>query len=707
MRMLHRLRRGILLKPLLVRMWKIGQRLASNQAIAPPRSHHLGDLVLAGTLIDVYRSDVQGNGRKRRVIDDDSEEESEVRRPASPQWLEKRDVSHMSSQELCDNRRQAQQQRRSIPIPKRKRPEYADVVSSSSDSDDNVITRRPLPTFDPIDHQLDDTPQKPMFNNSLTAQRSNLDRILQRGATSSRDDRLQRRKLRQQRAENEDSDNDTRTSSPSRRSGNRSTPISLDSPLVIDVSDTYDSDDSDNDGSALIEKSQRILSTCESLSSNLMHTISTWAAATEKAEPDLSKHCLAITSIAATSAITDVSHVCPTLSLQGYQLVGLNWLKLLDDHNVNGVLADAMGLGKTIQTIAFLSLLTTNSGRSPHLIIVPSSTLSNWKREISAHCPHLRAICYHGSQNDRYDLRREIADGIEDESLQIVLCTYSLFERDSGNRDRKYLCSIPWDYIILDEAHCIKNANSSRYANISNLHAKHRLLLSGTPVQNDVKELLSLLGFLMPRIFRASTIDTLLTYFGITSNIPASKQSMNNATIEELRRMLAPFVLRRRKEDVLLQLPKKETKVIEILMLDKQDKLYNDLIRSQLKSVESSANMAPQQAKHIFTSLRKAANHPLLLRQYYTNKNELMLIAKVSLAMGYFGDQCDINRVYDEICGYSDFDIHRICLEYENMLGHLKLGEDVLYDSPKMICLKGILPSLIVRMMHFGYFVTY
>jgi SWI/SNF-related matrix-associated actin-dependent regulator 1 of chromatin subfamily A len=175
--------------------------------------------------------------------------------------------------------------------------------------------------------------------------------------------------------------------------------------------------------------------------------------------------------------------------------------------------------GKTVQCIAFLgylnqSKLDSTSRLSPHLIVVPSSTLSNWENEITRFCPFLNYITYHGSQSERLSLRYDIRGKLErGEEIDIILCTYNLFERESNKDDRKFLRNLKFDYMVCDEGHCLKNAKSFRYLNLKALMSKRRLLLSGTPVQNNVGELLSMLSFLMPRTFTSAECEILFQVF--------------------------------------------------------------------------------------------------------------------------------------------------------------------------------------------------
>jgi len=144
-----------------------------------------------------------------------------------------------------------------------------------------------------------------------------------------------------------------------------------------------------------------------------------------------------------------------------------------------------------VQTIAFLAWLKSDAVKKsvssgPHLIVVPASTLANWQNELERFCPSFVVITYHGTQNERAELRVELRQRIEDGEVDVILSTYTIFERESGKIDRNFLYNQQFDYLILDEAHCIKNSSSSRFSCLNSLHTDHRLLLSGTPVQNDL-----------------------------------------------------------------------------------------------------------------------------------------------------------------------------------------------------------------------------
>ncbi|CAM9285611.1 unnamed protein product, partial [Hapterophycus canaliculatus] len=195
--------------------------------------------------------------------------------------------------------------------------------------------------------------------------------------------------------------------------------------------------------------------------------------------------------------------------------------------------------------------------RRPHLVVVPSSVLDNWASELEKFCPALDCVKYHGSQKDRLAMRNSlhpVASGSRREDMpDIILTTYVIWERESSQEDRAFLKRFRYDYMVLDEGHSIKNIKSSRFQRLRVVAAKHRLLLSGTPVQNNLGELLALLSFLMPDIFRSDVIETLLEFLGENADSSGSSSS-SSFQVREVRGMLAPFVLRRLKSGVLKQL---------------------------------------------------------------------------------------------------------------------------------------------------------
>ncbi|CAH8656368.1 unnamed protein product [Schistosoma haematobium] len=292
----------------------------------------------------------------------------------------------------------------------------------------------------------------------------------------------------------------------------------------------------------------------------------------------------------------------PLRELKPYQLVGLNWLRLLHHEQVNGILADEMGLGKTVQAIAFLASLWESGNRGPHLIICPSSTQDNWQRELSLWCPHLKVLVYQGSAEQRKAIRLKIYESESQPDFNILLTSYAV--GTSAIEDRALMKRINFHYGIFDEAHMLKNMTSQRYRNLMNFRVQRRLLLTGTPLQNNLLELVSLLSFVMPEMFLKST-DLLKRIFQIYSKPMNSReeyQSANNTPIRssfeeerlvQAKSLLQPFCLRRLKSQVLGQLPPKTSEVVLVAMTKTQATHYHDLVkrlRSQRSLKDTNSN---------------------------------------------------------------------------------------------------------------------
>ena len=186
----------------------------------------------------------------------------------------------------------------------------------------------------------------------------------------------------------------------------------------------------------------------------------------------------------------------PSLRLKPYQLAGLNWLLCLHASGYNCILADDMGLGKTIQSCAFLAYLNLHLNiPGPHLVVVPSSVLQNWEDEIETWAPALLSglITYRGKPAERIAMRTSLPK----KDISVILTTYTLFSNSSSQSldDRKWLRSFNFATMICDEAQGLKNEQSSRHKNLASMKTDHRILLSGTPMQNNIGELLAVLKF--------------------------------------------------------------------------------------------------------------------------------------------------------------------------------------------------------------------
>lgn len=381
-----------------------------------------------------------------------------------------------------------------------------------------------------------------------------------------------------------------------------------------------------------------------------------------------------------TGAMKQPSILNSQLQLKPYQLIGLKWLLLLHEHNLSGILADEMGLGKTIQAIAFLSQLYQNGIDGPHLITVPASTLDNWVRELKLWCPSLKVLVYYGSVEDRHYLRHDILN--EDVEFNVIVTTYNL--AIGNDSDRSLFRKLRLKYAVFDEGHMLKNMNSLRYRHLMAINAEHRLLLTGTPLQNNLLELMSLLNFIMPSMFSSSTTQ-LSKMFSMKSHEEQSRFERDR--ISQAKLIMKPFILRRVKSEVLKQLPAKEEKVEFCSMSEKQEVLYQTL----MKKLKTSINGEKRELCNVMMQLRKMANHPLLHRQYYTTE-KLKAMSKLMLKEPTHFD-ADPALIQEDMEVMSDFELHRLCQQYSTISSY-QLENNLLLDSGKFHHLTELLASL-------------
>lgn len=305
-----------------------------------------------------------------------------------------------------------------------------------------------------------------------------------------------------------------------------------------------------------------------------------------------------------TLATTKVKTPVPFLlkgELREYQHIGLDWLVTLYHKHLNGILADEMGLGKTIQTIALLSWLACERGDwGPHLIIVPTSVMLNWEMEFKRWCPAFKLLTYYGNPKERAAKRQGWS---KPNAFHVCITSYTLVLQDARMFRRK-----KWKYLILDEAHMIKNWKSQRWQTLLNFNSKRRLLITGTPLQNDLMELWSLMHFLMPQVF-ASHAQFKDWFSNPLTGMVEGSAEYNKAIIQRLHAVLRPFLLRRLKKDVEKQLPGKHEHVIKCRLSKRQRQLYEEYVaQSETKQVLASGNFLG--IMNCLMQLRKVCNHP-------------------------------------------------------------------------------------------------
>merc|ERR1719412_1118004 len=301
--------------------------------------------------------------------------------------------------------------------------------------------------------------------------------------------------------------------------------------------------------------------------------------------------------------------------LKEYQIKGLEWMVSLHNNNLNGILADEMGLGKTIQTIALITYLMEKKGvMGPFLVIVPLSTLSNWMLEFSRWAPSLTTLSYKGSPNQR----RAVAGQIRSGRFNVLVTTYEYVIREKA-----ILCKLRWKYMIIDEGHRMKNHNNKLTITINQFYTtSHRILLTGTPLQNKLPELWALLNFLLPSIFKAC--DTFEQWFNAPFAITGEKVELNEEEtiliIRRLHKVLRPFLLRRLKKDVESQLPDKVEYVIKCEMSGLQRRLYSHMQEKGIMLQDTSLQKKPgqsgghKQLLNTIMQLRKLCNHPFMFQ---------------------------------------------------------------------------------------------
>ncbi|XP_077211102.1 SNF2 domain-containing protein / helicase domain-containing protein isoform X2 [Tasmannia lanceolata] len=287
--------------------------------------------------------------------------------------------------------------------------------------------------------------------------------------------------------------------------------------------------------------------------------------------------------------------------LREYQHIGLDWLVTMYEKRLNGILADEMGLGKTIMTIALLAHLACEKGIwGPHLIVVPTSVMLNWETEFLKWCPAFKILTYFGSAKERKFKRQ---GWLKPNCFHICITTYRLVIQDSKAFKRK-----KWKYLILDEAHLIKNWKSQRWQTLLNFNSKRRILLTGTPLQNDLMELWSLMHFLMPHIFQSHQ-EFKDWFSNPISGMVEGQEKVNKEVVDRLHNVLRPFILRRLKRDVEKQLPSKFEHVIYCRLSRRQRNLYEDFIASsETQATLASANFFAMIS--VIMQLRKVCNHP-------------------------------------------------------------------------------------------------
>ncbi|RYP14947.1 hypothetical protein DL765_006015 [Monosporascus sp. GIB2] len=444
------------------------------------------------------------------------------------------------------------------------------------------------------------------------------------------------------------------------------------------------------------EAAATVIKECEERGATLQSIMSTWPMdknGRTKSSSDLSE-----LPIRTQPSLMDADAV----RLKSYQLLGLNWMNLLHSKGYSGILADDMGLGKTCQVISFIAHLVGSysppeddeyedeedgeaSPPWPNLIVVPPSTYENWLSEFERFAPEISVMPYYGSS------RREI-DPEAAREHHVVLTTYTQVERQQ--EDLEFLQELSPHAAIFDEGHKLKNPKTLIYKKMMRVPSEWRLILSGTPVQNNLKELLSLLHFVEPDLFRGDDFERLQTIFeakvpnkDVHNFAALAKERVGNA-----RTIMAPFILQRRKTDV-LDLAKKTERNIVVDMHPEQKLIYEEIkgrYLHQNRTTKQAAAASSIKSANPWMQLRKAAIHHQLFRRHFTD-------SRVEKMVDLLWKHCSEEELYvqskedrhkalllADFKEKSDFELHTWCKEFKRYIGHLDVPDRSWEESPKV-----------------------
>nr|WP_262919802.1 DEAD/DEAH box helicase [Niabella hibiscisoli] len=295
--------------------------------------------------------------------------------------------------------------------------------------------------------------------------------------------------------------------------------------------------------------------------------------------------------------------------LRDYQHQGLNWLNWLDELNFGGCLADDMGLGKTLQIIAFIVLQRQKYGEVTNLVVAPTSLLFNWQEELDKFAPSLKVGLHHGA-----DREKSVAAFSK---YDVVLTSYGMLLSDI-----RFLKTFHFNYVFLDESQAIKNPDSERYKAAAQLHTRNRIVLTGTPVENNTFDLYGQLSFACPGLLGSKQ------YFRDIYSIPIDRfESIRRAG--ELQQKVKPFILRRTKQQVARELPEKTEMVIYCEMNAAQRKVYDSYERELREFISTvDDDEVHKNSMHVLkglTRLRQICNSPALLKEGYSGDNAVKL----------------------------------------------------------------------------------
>ncbi|KAM6915871.1 lymphoid-specific helicase [Xenentodon cancila] len=388
-----------------------------------------------------------------------------------------------------------------------------------------------------------------------------------------------------------------------------------------------------------------------------------------------------------------------------YQIEGIEWLRMLWENGINGILADEMGLGKTIQCIAHIAMMIEKKVLGPFLVVAPLSTLPNWINEFKRFTPEVSVLLYHGPQSERANLIKQIRRP----QGPLSMCPVVVTSFEISMIDRKLLQRFQWKYLIVDEGHRIKNLNCRLVRELKTLPTDNKLLLTGTPLQNNLAELWSLLNFLLPEVF--DDLKSFESWFDINTlgeaeSVVVAEREQN--ILSMLHQILTPFLLRRLKSDVTLEVPPKKEIIVYAPVTPKQEAFYTAVVNKTIARmlgqekvqapVDLTASGRPKRrSRKVVNYEENEADTPFALEEYLERVRKESEQSSTAVLEVQSPLDAQINLKLQNILVL----LKRCCnhpylVEYplDPTTQEFKIDEQLVQSSGKFLILDRLLPSL-------------
>uniref|UniRef100_A0A671WLD8 Proliferation-associated SNF2-like protein n=1 Tax=Sparus aurata TaxID=8175 RepID=A0A671WLD8_SPAAU len=389
--------------------------------------------------------------------------------------------------------------------------------------------------------------------------------------------------------------------------------------------------------------------------------------------------------------------------MRWYQIEGIEWLRMLWENGINGILADEMGLGKTIQCIAHVAMMIEKKVMGPFLVVAPLSTLPNWISEFKRFTPEVSVLLYHGPE------RAKLLKQIRRPQGPLNMCPVVVTSFEIAMIDRKFLQRFQWKYLIVDEGHRIKNLNCRLVRELKMLPTDNKLLLTGTPLQNNLAELWSLLNFLLPEVFDDLKsfeswfdIDTL----GEAENVVAAEREQS--ILSMLHQILTPFLLRRLKSDVTLEVPPKKEIIVYAPLTAKQEILYTAVVN---KTIAKVLGKEKTEAPAVLTSSGRPKRRTRKVVNYTETAGDASLDLEKYLEMVYKENEqssLPVQNIQSPLDTHINLKLQNILMLLKRCCNHpylveypldpatqeFKIDEQLVQSSGKFLILDSLLPAL-------------